>query len=73
MTSSARLPRSAKNGRQAIGGPARVATTVRSGARPVRLLPGCCHAAVAVSLTGSRTVLSPKSATRSSRPPRAST
>jgi hypothetical protein len=33
----------------------------------------CCHAAVAVSLTGSRTVLSPKSATRSSRPPRAST
>jgi hypothetical protein len=39
--------------------------------------PGCCHgiahAAVGVSLTGSRMVLSPKSATRSSRPPRAST
>jgi hypothetical protein len=33
----------------------------------------CRHAAVGVSLTGSRTVLSPKSATRSSRPPRAST
>jgi hypothetical protein len=32
---------------------------------------GRCHAAVAVSLTGSRMVLSPKSATRSSRPPRA--
>jgi hypothetical protein len=39
--------------------------------------PGCCHgiahAAVGVWLTGSRMVLSPKSATRSSRPPRAST
>jgi hypothetical protein len=39
----------------------------------VAVTRGCCHAAVAVSLTGSRTVLSPKSATRSSRPPRAST
>ena len=39
----------------------------------VAVTRGCCHAAVGVSLTGSRTVLSPKSATRSSRPPRAST
>jgi hypothetical protein len=38
-----------------------------------RLPRGWRQAAVAVSVTGNRTVLSPKSATRSSRPPRAST
>jgi hypothetical protein len=37
----------------------------------VAVTRGCSHAPVGVLLTGSRTVLSPKSATRSSRPPRA--
>jgi putative CocE/NonD family hydrolase len=50
-----------------------VPVSATSASRAWRLSHRCPHAAVAVSLTGSRTVRSPKSATRSSRPPRAST
>ena len=55
------------------GRKAEVAASASSGETEAVVTRGCCHAAVGVWLTGSRTVLSPKSATRSSRPPRAST